>query len=666
MDEYKDYLVKAGQISNGSLQQYARFVAAYPTFDDWLAQPLEQRLGRLRGEGRRPSHMTNGTSYSGRQYLMYASMTGRLKLPWDYLIMLQLRGFAQMATVLGHEWLPAHMEDVIEKAVAQGWSKSSAGTSISFLLPRFVLRHADPHYIKGLTALDFETFRGEVRDVYATASPESNTKWRAEDRRMGRGALSAAFGAHAIHFQLGLVTDGPVRTRPEGKLIESDVAPGISEAIERWLQYDSDRGTPDKTLRNHDLHLRYFTAFVAENLPTLHDLSGLERAHIIDYIGWLAKRKQLRDKSLALTPGTRRSALGTLAKMLREVAENDLGPAPGRELIHKADYPKPQKALPRFIPKRELELLVKAMADLKDPYQRCSLLVARWSGARSDEIKRLELDCLDTYADGTYRLRIPIGKTGKERSVPLANEAAYAIQAVQALRANDRDAGKIDRVTKRRVRYLFMYQGRHLSKSFLFDIPLQAVCEQAGLLTAEGGRLVTAHRFRHTLGTNLVEAGARWRTIMAILGHETSDMTLTYAHISDPEVKADYEKVVLLGSAIAGPAATKIRNKELSTHELDWLQSNFFKSEMELGGCIRLPEEGPCECDMFLACPKFFTTKSHAPRLRRRWHREEELIHDARERGWPREVERHRAIQVRIEKLLADLGESLEGPDEAC
>jgi len=75
---------------------------------------------------------------------------------------------------------------------------------------------------------------------------------------------------------------------------------------------------------------------------------------------------------------------------------------------------------------------------------------------------------------------------------------------------------------------------------------------------------------------------------MAILGHESADMTLTYARVSDPTV------------------------------------------------------------------------------LRNRWHVEAELIDDARERGWDPEVERHSATQRRIERLLADLDEPLEGPRSDC
>ena len=76
------------------------------------------------------------------------------------------------------------------------------------------------------------------------------------------------------------------------------------------------------------------------------------------------------------------------------------------------------------------------------------------------------------------------------------------------------------------------------------------------------------------------------------------------------------------------------------------MKSNYFKTELELGHCLRLPAEGPCECDLYLRCSKFFTTSEYAPRLRERLAREQQLIQDATERNWPREIERHEATRA--------------------
>jgi hypothetical protein len=137
-------------------------------------------------------------------------------------------------------------------------------------------------------------------------------------------------------------------------------------------------------------------------------------------------------------------------------------------------------------------------------------------------------------------------------------------------------------------------------------IPLEKACQQAGLVSATGKPLITAHRFRHTVGTQLAGRSARLHTIMRVLGHESPSMSIVYATISDKEVLKDYQMVLAPGAVLAGPSTEAIRGGILSQHAVEWLKTNFFKTELELGRCLRLPEEGPCECDLFSSsqdCP---------------------------------------------------------------
>jgi hypothetical protein len=180
------------------------------------------------------------------------------------------------------------------------------------------------------------------------------------------------------------------------------------------------------------------------------------------------------------------------------------------------------------------------------------------------------------------------------------------------------------------------------------------------LVDARGKPRITAHRFRHTVGTQLAERGAKLHTIMSVLGHQSPHMSMVYARISDAEVLRDYRSVLGPGASIAGPGAEAIRAGKLTDTAVDWLKSNFIKTELELGHCLRLPSEGLCECDLYLNCAKFVTTPAYAKRLRERRKLELTLAEDARERAWPREVERHCGIAKRIEQLLGDLDERLE------
>jgi len=145
---------------------------------------------------------------------------------------------------------------------------------------------------------------------------------------------------------------------------------------------------------------------------------------------------------------------------------------------------------------------------------------------------------------------------------------------------------------------------------------------------------------------------------MAILGHRSATMSATYSHISDPVLKEHYEKVIAAGGRVAGPAAETLLTNQLGQDTLDWLKTNFFKTELELGHCLRMPAEGPCECDLYLRCSKFLTTSEYVPRLQDRLVREHELAQDAAERGWRREAGRHTAISGRICELLTELGVS--------
>jgi len=227
-------------------------------------------------------------------------------------------------------------------------------------------------------------------------------------------------------------------------------------------------------------------------------------------------------------------------------------------------------------------------------------------------------------------------------------------------RLQARDRPILDERTGEHVRFVFYRRSGRISPDYLLQDSLKTVCTLAGLVNPNGKPTVTAHRFRHTVGTQLAERGAKLHTIMSVLGHQTPHMSMVYARISDAEVLRDYHSALGPGEMIAGPGAEAIRAGKLSCSAIDWLKSNFIKTELELGHCLRLPSEGPCECDLYLSCAKFVTTKAYADRLRDRRKLELALAGDAHNRAWPREVERHRGTAGRIEQLLADLDEPIE------
>ena len=285
----------------------------------------------------------------------------------------------------------------------------------------------------------------------------------------------------------------------------------------------------------------------------------MTRDHCLEWIEYLADTpSKATGKPLGVI--SRKQRISGLSQLFWETAAWEYNDVPGYALISVGDAPKAPQRVPRFIPDHELDQLMPVIDEITCPFQRAALLAVRWSGARRDEIRRLPIDCLDRYPDGTPRLRLPARKTYKERTVPLHQDAADALQKVIDLRKQGRDRPFTDERTGEQIRYLFVRHGKLISSTYLFEDPLQKAGKAVGLVGPGGWHgkqrgTVSAHRFRHTVGTQLAERGAKLHTIMKVLGHSSVSMALVYAQVSDREVLRDYKSVLEPGAVIAGPAA---------------------------------------------------------------------------------------------------------------
>jgi integrase len=471
---------------------------------------------------------------------------------------------------------------------------------------------------------------------------------------------------HLHQLQVVLFHRGQVATEPRKKMPawkpDFTMPPRMQTVVDRWLDARRLTDRPN-TVYKLELSVRRFGQWLAREHPDIDTFAEVTRDHVLGFLQALVTEPS-PSSGQPLSVISRIRLTSGVGQFFRDTAAWEWDGVPGRPLIGPGDAPKQPIRVPRFIPDDQLAKLMTAVTELRCPYQRAALLVARWTGARRGEIRRLALDCLDRYADGTPRLRLPAGKTYRERTVPMHDQAAAALQEVIARQMSGPDRAFTDELTGAPTRYLFMNHGKLLSTYYLFDTPLRRGCRTAGLVDAAGRATITAHRFRHTVGTQLAERGAKLHTIMRVLGHSSVSMSLVYAQISDREVLREYHQVLGPGATIAGPAANELREHALPDSAVDWLKTNFFKTELELGHCLRLPAEGPCECDLYLTCAKFVTTPAYAPRLWERRRVELALADDAASRGWAREVERHRCTAVRLERLLADLGEPLDDPND--
>jgi len=631
---------------------YRSFLEQWPQLSAWFAAPLAERVGRTRGEDSR--HPSFATSYLARSYLVFLGLRGYARFDYPWLLGSEQLILHRTGTQPDHE---LGVDALVDEAVLLGFNRASAHQAMYWSVNRMVLHTGvteaaeitQAHIEEALEAIRRFGERPDLHQFYGTP----------DDYRQG---AAKRWVTHLHQLQVVLFHRGQVAIQPR-KIMPTYAPPArmplrMQAVADRWL---SARRLTDRpsTVVKLELAVRRFGEWLAEHEPAIENFADINRDHCLGFLQALAEKPSERT-GRPLGPLSRIQRISGLAMFFRDTAAWEWADVPGRPLLAAGDAPRRPARLPRYIPTPELTRLMAAVLQLPCPFQRTALLVARWSGARRGEIQRLALDCLDRYPDGTARLRLPAGKTYSERIVPLHEEAAVALQALIDLRTQGPERAFIDEPTGASTRYLFMQHGKLLSGFYLFETSIQQACKAVGLVDARGRGTATAHRFRHTVGTQLAERGAKLHTIMRVLGHSSVSMALVYAQVSDREVLRDYQAVLGPGATLASPAAEELRTGALSTSAVDWLKTNFFKTELELGHCLRLPQEGPCECDLYLSCAKFVTTPAYAPRLRERRHVELSLAIDAATRGWPREIERHQYTAQRIERLLAELGEPLD------
>ena len=645
---------------------YRRFVESFPDLSAWFNSPLELRLGFSGGpawaKGRTTAHEAIG-------YLAYLSLVNGISLDHEYLLARQFtRLFSRASGWQGLGFDAETFEAWVARMVQLGYAEPSARADLTWGLSRILLHRGDPD-LEAITGADVFELAEAVRAYRArddfvalrtAMHPRVAVDGGAAERYI-KNHLNKVHATHVLLFNIGQVAEPPTTgTVPKvsnwsDRLLPEPCPPQIRTVVERYLRLRLDaKFDRPQTVRLSRESLRRFINWLGTEHPDIENLSGVDRGIAEEYLQWLSTYlSKNTGQPLAVT--TVKHEVNALAAFCRDTAVWGWSYVPGKPLFTLRDTPRRPESIPRYLPAHELDAVVAAINELEDPHQRAALLLVRWSGARRDEIRRLTIDCLDTYSHGHPRLRIPVGKGHAERMIPLHPDAADALKEVIEIAKAQNAIARRDSSVGRVVNHIFVRRGKLLSATTLFDKPLRDICIRIGLVGADGRKTVSAHRFRHTIGTQLAEGGARIQTIMAVLGHRSANMAMIYARISDPEVRRQYESALANGNRIAGPAAEALLHGKLDDATVHWLQTNFLKTELELGHCLRLPAEGPCECDLVLTCPKFLTTSEYAPRLRARLETEKVLIQDARQRGWEREVERHQATSRRLEQLLSEV-----------
>jgi integrase len=605
------------------------FLARHPDLQAWMARTTPARLADLHRADAWP-------------FVVWCFVAGHLRP--DAELLLAKPGGVELASV----WEAAHPGDAARVAQAGqrlGWSANWTRQVCRHTLPVVCL--AAGKTLDELTEDDLSRFAGDVEQA-AHLSPSARLH-----------APKRLFAIWQACWELGLATAPPRRAgRPALSPIEQAeqiIQPAIRREVVRYVQTISTVLRP-ATVKARTKAIRVFVDWLATHHPQVSRLDQLERAaHVEPFLAWARTRPWRgangRGRTVSLT--LFHHDVVDLRVFFEDIATWGWASQPRRRLLFLTDLPRLPEPMPRALPPELDRALMAEVARLPDTFARTGLLLLRATGMRVGELLDLELDCLvDFGAHGTW-LRVPVGKLATERMVPLDSDAVGVLDAWMARRGqlravpHPRDGHLAD--------FVFVERGRRPTKWRLAR-GLDQAAQAAGLLRRDGSPLhITPHQLRHTYGTSLINGGISLPALMALMGHVTPEMTLRYAKLASPTVRAAYE-TAMSRVQLRQPLPLLVGGRALVPDRVEWLRSEMLKTRVAHGYCSRdLVAEACPYANICEQCDNFVTTTQFLPQLQTQLDDVRALRDDAQDRGWHSEVARHTRVITSLKGHLQRL-----------
>jgi hypothetical protein len=266
------------------------------------------------------------------------------------------------------------------------------------------------------------------------------------------------------------------------------------------------------------------------------------------------------------------------------------------------DLPPQDQPLPRFLGETEAVRFLQTARSHPDLFTRVCGVTLMLTGLRQGEFLSLTTDCVAQIGE-SYWLRVPLGKTHKERFVPLHSEVKQLL-----------DEWTAQHPPRRPYDFLFTLYGRRIGRGKV-DLAVKRIAREAGI---QGS--ISPHRLRHTLATIAINRGMPLESIAALLGHRSLSMTLVYARIGNRTVQQEYsavsQRLEQLCNQVQSPddKGSPVTPTIAEGTQMRRLRQEHWRM-LGNGYCTR-PEGVPCEYETICeSCPCFSTTVEFLPIL---------------------------------------------------
>ncbi len=602
------------------------FIEDHPDLDVWMARPVDVRLVELdRRHGAWP-------------LVSFAIVSGVCRADTEFLF----------AKNFGHSmarWVTALFPDDVERLhrAAAVLGVASPEVSVRTVLPLAVACAGRSPSMLSIEDLD-----------RLEQAIDSSPRLTEPMRRGRRGQL---FRLRRLLFEAGIV-DLPAQHRREGgpatrqARLMAVTAPEIRRTLGAYLDVRAAVLRP-KTIDKLTSALAIFGEFVCHHDPQLRSIAGLERRHIEAFLKWTATRNHrgTHDHRRLVGPFVHAHAALALRCFLDDIWTWGWADTPRRRLMFETDIPRQPDSLPRALPPDADSAVMAAVGRLDDRFARIAITVLRHTGLRVGELLDLELDHIVDYAHNGTWLRVPLGKLNNERSVPVDDTALEALEewltgrSPQRPRAHPRDGHLAD--------FIFVEAGRRPGTTRI-QRGLRDAVTAAALTGPDGHPLrVVAHQLRHTWATELANAGMSIQALMTLLGHRSPEMTIRYARLASPTLKAAYDEAA---GKIARRIPVATTTRPAVPGRVEWLASEMLKTRVAHGYCARdLVAEACPYANICETCPNFVTAAEFLPALDAQLADIRVLRNDADTRGWTSEAARHQRVITSLEHHLRRL-----------
>lgn len=285
----------------------------------------------------------------------------------------------------------------------------------------------------------------------------------------------------------------------------------LRDLIEEFLRYLLiDKGYSNNTIESYKRDLEKFLIFNKNK-----DINSIKNNDLKEYIKYLNEEK-LNEKSIARNISSIKSFYKFLS-IQKYIVSN-----PSDALYQ----PKLKKSLPIILTEEEvLKLLDIKLTDNFSYRNKAMLELMYATGLRVSELVNLKLQDIDLNQD----IIRTFGKGSKERVIPIGDYAKeYLEKYIYEYRGS--------MLKKEMNEYLFLNNhGKKMSRQGFFKI-IKKIAGEKGIT-----KDLSPHTLRHSFASHLLKYGADLRTIQELLGHSDISTTQIYTHITNEELKKNYE-----------------------------------------------------------------------------------------------------------------------------